>query len=248
MHSVVEEPVSGLAALGLRVQRGPHLLLESVSFHIHPGQIVGLLGPNGAGKTTTFRALTGLLPLAAGDVLLNGQPLKGPLHLRIRAGLGYLPQKPSLIEGLNVEQQLQVALEARGESTALAQEFLDRLGVGTLAKRSVTDLSGGEIRRVEIARCLATNPQVLLLDEPFAGLDPKAISTLKESVRELAQSGLGVLITDHAVRETMPLCDRVLLLVQGRVVAQGTPSEIEANPTARSRWLGQDWSSGASPL
>jgi lipopolysaccharide export system ATP-binding protein len=217
-------------------------LLEGLSFEVQPGEIVGLLGPNGAGKTTGFRALTGLIDSATGEVLLNGRPLKGPLHQRIRAGLGYLPQKSSLIEGLNVEQQLHVALEARRAPLDLAQVYLARLGVEELAKRSVLSLSGGEVRQVEIARCLATDPQILLLDEPFAGLDPKAIRSLSAQITELASSGLGVLITDHAVRETLPLCDRVLLLVQGRVVAQGTPEVIAADPTAKSRWLGRDWS------
>lgn len=242
MHPVIEPAVSGLVAREIRVQRGALCLLEGLSLQVRPGEIVGLLGPNGAGKTTSFRALTGLIDSASGEVLLNDRPLKGPLHQRIRAGLGYLPQASSLIEGLNVEEQLHVALEARAAPLVLAQSYLARLGVEDLAKRSVLSLSGGERRRVEIARCLATDPQILLLDEPFAGLDPKAIRSLSAQITELAKSGLGVLITDHAVRETLPICDRVLLLVQGRVVAQGTPEVIAADPTAQSRWLGRDWS------
>jgi lipopolysaccharide export system ATP-binding protein len=216
-------------------------LLDGVDLRVAPGEIVGLLGPNGAGKTTTFRALTGLIPLAAGEVHLGGALLEGPLHKRVRAGVGYLPQIPSLLEGLSVAQQLHVALEARGASRDDAVGYLARVGLEHLGDRSVEDLSGGEARRVEIARCLATDPKVLLLDEPFAGLDPKAIAILSKDIRGLAQSGLGVLVTDHAVRDTMPLCDRVLLLVQGRIVFQGTPEEIESSATARSRWLGEDW-------
>jgi lipopolysaccharide export system ATP-binding protein len=233
--------MSGLVARNLRIRLGSHLLLDDIDVEVNGGEIVGLLGPNGAGKTTTFRAITGLLSLDAGQVELNGRILDGPLYKRIRAGLGYLPQKPSLLEGLTVEQQLHVALEARGAPRSSAQVYLTRLGIEALATRFVKNLSGGEVRRVEVARCLATEPQILLLDEPFAGLDPKSISSLARDICGLAKAGMGVLITDHAVRETMPMCDRVLLLVQGRVVARGTPEEIAANPTARSRWLGDDW-------
>jgi len=232
----------GLLARNLRVRLGTHLLLDDINLEVNSGEIVGLLGPNGAGKTTTFRAITGLLPLNAGQVQLGGLPLDGPLYKRVRAGLGYLPQKSSLLEGLTVEQQLHVALEARGAPRSSAQSYLARMGIETLATRTVENLSGGEVRRLEVARCLATEPKILLLDEPFAGLDPKSISALARDIGGLAKAGMGVLITDHAVRETMPLCDRVLLLVQGRVMAQGTPKEIVANPTARSRWLGDDWS------
>jgi len=235
--------VSVLSAEGLRVQVGARCLLEDINLRVEPGEIVGLLGPNGAGKTTTFRVLTGQLRPDSGEVQLSGQVLRGPLHKRVRAGVGYLPQISSLLEGLSVAQQLHVALEARGAARTEAASFLERVGLEGLAEQRVELLSGGEARRVEIARCLATDPKILLLDEPFSGLDPKAIALLAEDIRGLAKSGLGVLITDHAVRETMPLCDRVLLLVQGRIVLTGTPEEIASNPTARSRWLGEDWKS-----
>jgi len=233
--------VTRLRAESLVVKAGGKCLLDGVGIHVASGEIVGLLGPNGAGKTTTFRVLTGLLQPDAGAVYLNDAMLGGPLHQRVRAGLGYLPQTPSLLEGLSVVQQLYVALEARGAPRTAAEGYLERVGLQDRTSDSIATLSGGEIRRLEIARCLATDPRILLLDEPFAGLDPKSISRLSSDIRALADDGLGVLVTDHAVRETMPLCDSVSLLVQGSVVLTGTPQEIAENPTARSRWLGEDW-------
>jgi len=223
------------------VQAGGKRLLDGINIQVSSGEIVGLLGPNGAGKTTTFRVLTGLLRPDAGAVYLDDVVLKGALHHRVRAGVGYLPQAPSLLEGLSVVQQLYVALEARGAPRADAEGYLERVGLQEKVQAEIATLSGGEVRRLEIARCLATEPRILLLDEPFAGLDPKSISRLSSDIRGLADDGLGVLVTDHAVRETMPLCDRVSLLVQGAVVLTGTPQEIASNDTARSRWLGEDW-------
>ena len=233
--------MSALAVHDLSVRSGERRLVDGLSFELEPGEVVGLLGPNGAGKTTTFKALTGLLP-SSGTVSLGESPLRGPLHVRVRKGLGYLPQTSSLIDGLRVVQQVAVALEARGEAVSQALKYLDQVGVAHLSEREVRDLSGGELRRVELARTLATEPSVLLLDEPFAGLAPKAISELREEIRSLAHQGIAVLLTDHAVRDTMPICDRVLLIDRGCLVLQGSPEEVASHPTARDRWLGPDWS------
>ena len=233
--------MSALAVHGLSVRSGERRIVDGLSFELEPGEVVGLLGPNGAGKTTTFKALAGLVP-SSGTVSLGASQLRGPLHLRVRKGLGYLPQTSSLIQGLRVVQQVAVALEARGGAVSQALKYLEQVGIPHLSERETTDLSGGELRRVELARTLATEPSVLLLDEPFAGLAPKAISELREEIRGLADQGIAVLLTDHAVRDTMPICDRVLLIDQGCLVLHGSPAEIASHPTARDRWLGPDWS------
>ena len=234
--------MSGLSVENLVVKGGGKRLVDGLSFEVREGEVVGLLGPNGAGKTTTFKALTGLLPVSSGTIRLFGEALSGPLHQRVRRGLGYLPQTTTLIEGLRVIQQVALALEARGEAPSEAVTYLEQVGIAELAERRTTDLSGGELRRVELARSLATQPRVLLLDEPFAGLAPKAIAGLRNEIRTLADSGLAILLTDHAVRDTMPICKRVVLMDQGSVVLQGSPKEVADHPIARQRWLGEDWS------
>ncbi len=231
-----------LEARGLVRSLGGRRVVDGVDLTVGSGEVVGLLGPNGAGKTTTFRLLTGLLAPESGDVRLRGERLTGPLHRRVRAGLGYLPQHATLFQGLTVRQHLWVPLEARGASRAEAEALLRDAGLESFADRPATTLSGGERRRLEIARCLAGAPSVLLLDEPFAGVDPVAVEGLAQSLRGLATSGLGVLITDHAVREAMGVCDRVVLLVEGRVVVEGAPDQVAADPQARERWLGESWS------
>ena len=234
--------MKGLCVENLVVKGGGKRLVDGLSFEVREGEVVGLLGPNGAGKTTTFKALAGILPWVSGTVRLSGEDLNGPLHRRVLKGLGYLPQTTTLIDGLRVIQQVAVALEARGEPASGARSYLEQVGITELAERNTTDLSGGELRRVELARTLATKPTVLLLDEPFSGLAPKAISALGDEIRGLADSGLAILLTDHAVRYTMPLCDRVVLIDRGSVVMQGSPQEVAGHPTARDRWLGEDWS------
>ncbi len=207
---------------------------------------MGLLGPNGAGKTTTFRVLAGLLHVdTTGTVSLDGTALTGPLHERVHAGLGYLPQESSLLEGMCALDQVGVALNARGASLEEAWKFLEQVGLQDKARARPRELSGGERRRLELARCLAVVPRVLLLDEPFAGLDPKVVSELCTLIRALAAEGIGVLLTDHAVREAMGVCDRVLLLDEGRVLVEGAVAEVAVHPLARSRWLGEDFSLGA---
>jgi lipopolysaccharide export system ATP-binding protein len=216
-------------------------VVDDVTLCVQAGEVVGLLGPNGAGKTTTFRLLTGLLEPDTGEVRLRGQLLDGPLHSRVRAGLGYLPQHPTLFRGLNVRQHLWIPLEARGASRAAAEPLLRSAGLMAFAELPATSLSGGERRRLEIARCMAGEPSVLLLDEPFAGVDPVAVGGLVERFRDLAAAGLGILLTDHAVREALGACDRVVLLVEGRVVLEGAPDVVAADPEARKRWLGPAW-------
>jgi len=212
--------------------------VDGVSLQVHAGEIVGLLGPNGAGKTTTFQAITGGLE-AKGEVFLEGIPLEGPLHARARRGLGYLPQAPTLISGLSARRHLHLALEARGAPLGEAQDLLDKLGIGDCGDRTPRQMSGGEQRRLEVARCLAVGARILLLDEPFAGLDPLIVKELGGLFRGLAQEGLGVLLTDHAVREALALCDRVLLMDTGRIVLAGSAAEVAEDSVARDRWLGE---------
>jgi len=235
--------VSLLEAQDVTVYYGPRCAVDHLCLAVGPGEVVGLLGPNGAGKTTTFRVLAGLLkPSSGGAVLLDGRPLLGPLHHRVRAGLGYLPQESSLLEGMSALDQVSVALNVRGAPMEEAMGFLEQVGLQDRALAVPHELSGGERRRLELARCLAVKPEVLLLDEPFAGLDPRVVSELSRLIRGLAEQGLGVLLTDHAVREALGVCDRVLLLDEGRILVEGAVADVAVHPLARSRWLGDDFS------
>ena len=231
----------GLVAVGLVRHLGGRRIVDQLSLSVAPGEIVGLLGPNGAGKTTTFRLLVGLDAPDAGTITLDGAPLRGPLWARVRAGLGYLPQEISVLRRMSARDNLLVALEARGAPAAEADALLARLGLAALADRPAGGLSGGERRRLELGRCLATAPRIVLLDEPFAGVDPVAIAELQRHILEMAEAGVGVLLTDHAVHEALPLCDRALLLDGGAVLVEGSPAAVAADPHARRRYLGPNF-------
>lgn len=217
------------------------MVVDDVSIDVEAGQIVGLLGPNGAGKTTTFRMLTGVERPDRGEVILDGRDLAGlPLAARARAGLGYLPQEETLLTDLSVYDNVAIAVDL-SRSGADPVALLDQAGIGGLRGRAVTGLSGGERRRLAVARILAIRPKVLLLDEPFAGVDPIAVAGLQALVRQIAASGVGVLITDHAVRETLAVCAQCVLIDAGVVHVRGTPAEVAADPHARARYLGPDF-------
>jgi len=234
-----------LRANGLRKVYGGRVVVESVSFALAPGEVLGLLGPNGAGKSTVFRMLAGVEQPDGGSVELRGERVDGqPLHVRARRGLGYLPQEDTLFRDLSVADNVGLALQVSGRRGDVAP-LLDRVGIGALAKRAVAGLSGGERRRLQIARLLAIEPVVLLLDEPFAGIDPIAIHGIQALIRGLASGGVAVLLTDHAVRETLSTCDRALLVDAGVVQVEGTPAEVAADAHARARYLGPDFILGA---
>jgi lipopolysaccharide export system ATP-binding protein len=231
----------GLVASGLGKAYGRRRVVDGVSLSVRPGEVHGLLGPNGAGKTTVFRLLAGVESPDTGTVHLDGRALvRLPLHRRAALGLGYLPQEDTLFRDLDVLGNVAIAASMRpGGPPPL--ELLARVGIAALATRRVDGLSGGERRRLEIARLLALGPRVLLLDEPFAGIDPVAVGGLQRLTRALAAGGLGVLITDHAVRETLAICDRATLLDGGIIQVEGTPSVVAADARARARYLGADF-------
>jgi len=218
--------------------------VQDVSLFLQGGEIVGLLGPNGAGKTTTFYMVVGLIPATHGRVFLDGQNITGaPMWRRARAGVGYLPQEASVFRKLTVWENVMAVVETldlgereRKERTA---EQLAELGLEKLARQPAFTLSGGERRRLEIARALATRPRFLLMDEPFSGVDPISVAEVQSIIRKLKARGIGVLITDHNVRETLAIVDRAYLIHQGRVLVSGTPAEIVDNPESRRHYLGE---------
>ena len=236
-----------LQATGLCKRYKARQVVKDISLSVGPGEIVGLLGPNGAGKTTAFYMIVGLVPCDGGSVTLGEQDLTSlPMHLRARAGLGYLPQEPSVFRRLSVADNLLAILETRPNLDAEARQqrleaLLDELHIGHLRDNLGQSLSGGERRRVEIARALAADPQFILLDEPFAGVDPVSVADIQRIVAHLRDRGIGVLITDHQVRETLGICSRAYIVNQGAVIASGTAEEILANPEVRSVYLGQDF-------
>ncbi|NBV48567.1 MAG: LPS export ABC transporter ATP-binding protein [Verrucomicrobia bacterium] len=218
--------------------------VQDVSLTLQAGEIVGLLGPNGAGKTTTFYMVVGLIPATHGRVFLDGQNITGaPMWRRARAGVGYLPQEASVFRKLTVWENVMAVVETldlnereRKERTA---EQLTELGLEKLARQPAFTLSGGERRRLEIARALATRPRFLLMDEPFSGVDPISVAEVQSIIRKLKERGIGILITDHNVRETLSIVDRAYLIHQGRVLVSGTPAEIVDNPESRRHYLGE---------
>ena len=222
---------------------GARRVVDEVSLCLEPGQVVGLLGPNGAGKTTTFRMIVGLLKPDRGEVLLDGAEVtRLPLHRRAAMGLGYLAQSGGLFPGLNVRENLMVAAEIVGldqqAASRRADEMLERMQLTHIAGGREQTLSGGEKRRAEIARALMVQPRLLLFDEPFAGVDPMAVTSLQAEMRALADSGLAILITDHAVAATFSICDSLTILNEGRVLVSGSPTEVEADPRVRAAYLG----------
>jgi lipopolysaccharide export system ATP-binding protein len=220
--------------------------VQDVSLSLHAGEIVGLLGPNGAGKTTTFYMVVGLIPATHGRVFLDGRNVTGmPMWQRARNGIGYLPQEASIFRKLTVWENVMAVVETldlneRERRDRTAQQLTD-LGLEKLARQPAFTLSGGERRRLEIARALATNPRFLLMDEPFSGVDPISVAEVQSIIRKLKARGIGILITDHNVRETLSIVDRAYLIHQGRVLVSGTPSEIVNNPESRRHYLGDSF-------
>ena len=220
-------------------------VVDAASVHVRNGEVVGLLGPNGAGKTTCFYMIVGLVGCDQGRVLLDGQDITAlPMHARARLGLGYLPQEPSIFRKLSVRDNVLAILElrrdlTRAERLTRAEELLEELHVGHLRDQPGVSLSGGERRRVEIARALAAEPQFILLDEPFAGVDPLSVADIQRIIEHLQARGIGVLITDHNVRETLGICQRAYILSEGRVIAEGNTAAILDNPQVRQVYLGE---------
>jgi lipopolysaccharide export system ATP-binding protein len=241
------DPRGWLVAHGLAKSFGKRVVVRDVSIAVRRGEAVGLLGPNGAGKTTVFTMIMGLVKPDNGEIHLDGTPITHlPLFQRGRLGVGYLPQEPSIFRGLSVAGNILAVLEghvrSKRERTARLEELLDEFAIGHLRNANALSLSGGERRRVEIARALAADPVFMLLDEPFAGVDPIAVAEVKSLVRQLTQRGIGVLVTDHAVRETLSLVDRAYLIHGGTVMIQGKPEVIMADPDARRVYLGDTFS------
>jgi lipopolysaccharide export system ATP-binding protein len=233
-----------LRAEGLCKRLGGREILQSVSLHVGAGEVVGLLGPNGAGKTTTFYCIVGLIRPDRGTVQLNGADVThDPMYVRARKGVSYLPQEPSVFRKLTVEQNLLAILETlpltREERAARLGALLEELSIAHLAKNKAYSLSGGERRRLEITRALVTEPSFMLLDEPFAGIDPLAILDIQSIVEQLRRRGIGILITDHNVRETLGICDRAYILSGGAVLEEGTPQAIASSQQARQLYLGE---------
>ncbi len=251
-EAVHNTAIGVLEAGNLQKFYGARKVVQDVSMSLRTGEVVGLLGPNGAGKTTTFYMIVGLLRASAGSITIDGQAIEHmPIHRRARLGLGYLPQEPSIFRKLNVQENVRAVLElqrdAKGKAFSKADiesrltALLQDLRVEHLRLSPALALSGGERRRVEIARALATQPRFILLDEPFAGIDPIAVIEIQRIINFLKSRNIGVLITDHNVRETLGICDHAYIISEGRVLAQGLPSEIVENADVRRVYLGENF-------
>ena len=238
--------MTALKATGLAKSYKSRQVVRDLSLELNNGEVVGLLGPNGAGKTTAFYMIVGLVPCDAGRILLGDVDLTLlPMHRRAQLGLGYLPQEASVFRKLSVEDNIMAILETRDMERAAREQrleqLLEELRIGHVRKTLGLSLSGGERRRVEIARALAAEPRFMLLDEPFAGVDPLSVLDIQRIIRELTQRGIGVLITDHNVRETLGVCARAYIVNQGTVIAAGTAEEVLANPQVREVYLGESF-------
>ncbi len=245
MNSVL--PEASLVTWSLVKYYKHRRVVDSVSIEVHSGEIVGLLGPNGAGKTTTFNMVIGLISPDKGDVILDGKKITAlPMYKRARLGIGYLPQEPSVFRKLTVEQNLLAILEHSdcppSERRDKAQSMLKEYGLSHLAGQFAYTLSGGERRRLEICRSLVTSPHFMMLDEPFSGVDPISVFGLQELIRELRDRGIGILLTDHSVRETLEVVDRAYLIYEGRVEVSGTSRELVTSRRARQVYLGEQFS------
>ena len=243
---LVDEP-RGLVASGVGKSFDKRRVVRNVSLKLQRGEAVGLLGPNGAGKTTTFHILAGLLPADEGNVQIDGRDITGlPVFQRARLGIGYLPQESSIFRGLTVEQNIRAVLEtldnSRSDRDAMLEDLMAEFAIGHLRNTLSVNLSGGERRRLEIARALAARPTFLLLDEPLAGIDPIALNEIRDLISQLKDHGLGVLITDHNVRETLDVVDRTYIIHDGAVLMEGTPSEVVQHSGVREVYLGDRFS------
>jgi lipopolysaccharide export system ATP-binding protein len=235
-----------LAAEGLRKSYGKRAVVQGVSIEVRQGQIIGLLGPNGAGKTTTFYIVVGLAVADAGRVILGEEDITDlPMYVRAQRGISYLPQEPSVFRRLSVEDNLRAILEtldlSHGEQERRTDRLIEDFGLGKVRRTMGYALSGGERRRVEIARALVLSPSFILLDEPFAGIDPLAVLDIQTIIRHLRTMGIGVLITDHNVRETLKITDRAYIINNGEILRAGTPPELSTDPQVRKIYLGEDF-------
>ncbi|MGD9006867.1 MAG: LPS export ABC transporter ATP-binding protein [Desulfobacteraceae bacterium] len=235
-----------LATENLVKTYGGRTVVKSVSLTVFSGRVIGLLGPNGAGKTTTFYMTVGMVQPDGGKVLLNGEDItQCPMYMRARKGVGYLPQEASIFRKMTVQQNVLAILEtmpiAKDERKARAEELLDELGIRHLKHQKASVLSGGERRRLEISRALATNPAFILLDEPFAGIDPLAVADIKKIIEHLKERNIGILISDHNVRETLEACDEAFILADGQVIESGPPQKIAESKIARRIYLGDEF-------
>jgi len=238
--------MSELVVEGLQKRYKSRQVVQSISLQLHSGQVVGLLGPNGAGKTTSFYMIVGLIRADAGKIILNNKDISRlPIHQRAKMGLAYLPQETSIFRKMTVAENILAILQLNKMTAAQQkqrlEELLEDLHISHIRDSLGISLSGGERRRVEIARCLASNPNFILLDEPFAGIDPIAVIDIQKIVRLLKERNIGVLITDHNVRETLGICDQAYIVNEGRIFASGTPSEIVENESVREVYLGKDF-------
>ncbi|MHB2026441.1 MAG: LPS export ABC transporter ATP-binding protein [Elusimicrobiota bacterium] len=235
-----------LAASEIRKKYGEREVVKGVSIEVRSGEIVGLLGPNGAGKTTTFYSLAGFVRPEAGSIFMDGENVtRLPMYERARKGLGYLAQEPTVFRGLTVEQNLRAILErtirSRLEQMRRVKALLDEFGLWKMRHQKAWSLSGGEKRRLEVARAMINDPKIILLDEPFVGIDPITVADLKAMISKLRDQGIGILITDHNVRETLPIIERAYLIYDGKILVQGTSKDLLENPKARELYLGENF-------